>query len=129
MSTKNELRNRNNNNNNTDSKAKEIVENVEKRITKPSKFKKMIIRTITAIIMVSLFLFVVFKLQHIGVCALIVALQFLIYKELIALRYESDETNNLKWFRTIQWLWFFVSMTYAYGTSWLKGKNLYIYID
>ena len=89
-----------------------------------SKVKKIVTRAITAIIMMLSFLFIVFYLGHLWVCALIVVLQTMIFKELVALRYErvkSETEGEVRWFRTIQWGWFFVAMVYAYGSSFLKA--------
>jgi len=88
------------------------------------KSRKILTRAITAIIMMGSFLFIVFYLGHLWVCALIVVLQTMIFKELVALRYERVKTETegeVRWFRTIQWGWFFVAMVYAYGSSFLKA--------
>ena len=89
-----------------------------------SKLYKMLTRSFFAFLMIIGFLLIIFVFGHIGVCALVVVLQFLVYRELISLRYQTVvkiENNKLKWFRTIQWGWFFVAMLYAYGSSWLKA--------
>ena len=89
-----------------------------------SRTKKIFTRAITAIIMMSSFLFIVFYLGHLWVCALIVVLQTMIFRELVALRYEKVKVEfegEVRWFRTIQWGWFFVAMVYAYGSSFLKA--------
>jgi phosphatidate cytidylyltransferase len=88
------------------------------------KTRKILTRAITAILMMSSFLFIVFYLGHLWVCALIVVLQTMIFKELVALRYEKvkrQTEGEVRWFRTIQWGWFVVAMVYAYGSSFLKA--------
>ncbi len=89
-----------------------------------SKLYKMLTRSFFAFLMIIAFLLIVFVFGHVCVCSLVMVLQFLVYRELISLRYQTVvklENNKLKWFRTIQWAWFFVAMVYAYGSSWLKA--------
>lgn len=92
-----------------------------------NKQRKILTRAVTAVGMMSSFLFIVFWLGHLAVCGLIVVLQTMIFKELVGLRYQrvkqlSAETEmEIKFFRTIQWSWFIVAMVYAYGSSFLKA--------
>jgi phosphatidate cytidylyltransferase len=89
-----------------------------------SRLRKILTRAAAAFAMIGAFLFIVFRLGHLAVCALIVVLQTMIFRELVALRYitvKSETADEFRWFRTIQWLWFMVAMIYAYGSSYLKA--------
>ncbi|KAL7506666.1 hypothetical protein ACHAWX_000663 [Stephanocyclus meneghinianus] len=55
---------------------------------------------------------------HLYVCAFVVCLQVLLFRELVTVRYHAffdriEETIPL--FRTTQWMWFFTSIFYAYS--------------
>lgn len=81
-------------------------------------------RALAAVVMMSSFLFIVFKMGHLYVCLLVVILQTMIFNELVVLRYrkiKNENEPNIRWFRTIQWFWFVAAMVYAYGSSFLKA--------
>jgi len=80
-----------------------------------SKLKKIAVRLTSAISMFSVFLFLMFR-GHVYICALIVLVEVLLFRELVKVRYNTffhiiEETIPL--FRTTQWLWFVTSIFYT----------------
>ena len=55
---------------------------------------------------------------HSYICALIVAIELLLFRELVRVRYSAYYAqihDTIPLFRTTQWLWFAVAISYAYG--------------
>ena len=82
-----------------------------------SRLKKVATRIISSLIMISLFIAILLA-GHVYVCALVFILQGLLFRELVTVRYNAyfdriDQTIPL--FRTTQWMWFAISIFYAYS--------------
>ncbi|KAL7546705.1 hypothetical protein ACHAWF_010033, partial [Thalassiosira exigua] len=82
-----------------------------------SRWRKVATRAASGIVMISLFAAILLS-GHAHVCALVFVLEVLLFRELVTVRYHAfydriDSTIPL--FRTTQWMWFFVSIFYAYA--------------
>lgn len=84
--------------------------------------KKMAIRMAAGATM-ALVLTIVVASGHLAVCVMVVAMQFAIFAELLALRFTAakDKAVEGPMFRTVQWGWFATAMVHSYGSSWLKA--------
>ncbi|KAL7473248.1 hypothetical protein ACHAXS_014027 [Conticribra weissflogii] len=90
---------------------------LNKSPTDESRLRKMLIRLISGLVMLSLFILILLS-GHVYVCALVALLQVLLFRELVTVRYHAffdriEQTIPL--FRTTQWMWFFVAIFYAYS--------------
>mmetsp|Transcript_22244 Transcript_22244/g.52552 ORF Transcript_22244/g.52552 Transcript_22244/m.52552 type:complete len:500 (-) Transcript_22244:74-1573(-) len=79
--------------------------------------RKVVTRIASSLIMITLFVGILLS-GHAYVCALVFVLEVLLFRELVTVRYHAffdriEETIPL--FRTTQWLWFAVSIFYAYS--------------
>ena len=79
--------------------------------------RKVVTRIASSLIMITLFGGILLS-GHAYVCALVFVLEVLLFRELVTVRYHAfydriEETIPL--FRTTQWLWFAVSIFYAYS--------------
>mmetsp|Transcript_4759 Transcript_4759/g.6974 ORF Transcript_4759/g.6974 Transcript_4759/m.6974 type:complete len:611 (-) Transcript_4759:106-1938(-) len=82
-----------------------------------SRMTKIAIRLFFGILMVVIFASFV-NLGHIYLCGLIFFTEFMLYRELVKVRYNTffhiiEETIPL--FRTTQWMWFVTAIFYTYG--------------
>jgi phosphatidate cytidylyltransferase len=82
-----------------------------------SRLTKLLTRSISSLVMISVFIAILLS-GHVYVCAFIAGIQVLLFRELVTVRYNAyfdriDRTIPL--FRTTQWMWFFVSIFYAYS--------------
>lgn len=82
-----------------------------------SRLRKILTRILSSLIMISLFIAILLS-GHVYVCTLVFILEILLFRELVTVRYNAyfhriDSTIPL--FRTTQWMWFFVSIFYAYS--------------
>ena len=96
-----------------------------------SKGKKIGIRVFYGALMVIGFLCVLFS-GHVYVCLLVCALEFLLFKELVKVRYNKYIDvieSQIPLFRTTQWVWFFVAVFHTYGEFAinLAKKNTEVY--
>ncbi|CAG8463314.1 11682_t:CDS:2 [Ambispora gerdemannii] len=101
----------------------------EKTITAKNKnWRNMIQRTIWTFIMIGGF-FAAIAAGHVWVIILVVAIQTMVYKEVIALGVPSKE-QKLPWFRTLNWFLLPVSLVicndiFAYVCGKLFGKKIF----
>lgn len=63
----------------------------------------MTVRTIWTFVMIFGF-FIILGLGHIWVIFLVVVIQTLVYKEVIALAHVPSKEKKLPWFKTLNWL-------------------------
>eukprot|EP00939_MAST-03C_sp_MAST-3C-sp1_P001630 g1630.t1 len=87
--------------------------------SKSKMLSKMFTRSLVAMIM-----FVVagliYKAGHVIVGATMFALQVMVFKELLAVRYELNVEKKIPLFRTVVWLWFFVACFYSFGGTFME---------
>jgi len=81
------------------------------------RMRKILIRSISGLAMVLVF-FGILYCGHVYICALVAALELLLFRELVKVRYNTffhiiEETIPL--FRTTQWMWFAVAIFYTYS--------------
>ncbi|KAG4099012.1 phosphatidate cytidylyltransferase [Neocallimastix lanati (nom. inval.)] len=127
---------KNNNNNNLKNRKKNTVEESEENINviqkeeeKPKKEEKTVllaeqpksqkwinwrIRTIWTFVMIFAFFFIIFS-GHLCIILLVLVLQILIFKEIIAIAHYPSQEKKLPWFRIINWYFLFVGIYYLYG--------------
>jgi len=82
-----------------------------------SKLRKILIRLISGILMVGIFVSTMFC-GHLYICSLIFLTEILLFRELLTVRYNTffhiiEETIPL--FRTTQWMWFVTAIVYTYS--------------
>ncbi|KAI9011973.1 cytidylyltransferase family-domain-containing protein [Phycomyces nitens] len=86
----------------------------EQPLTK--KWKNMWIRTITTLLMVGSF-FAILASGHLWVILMVIAIQTLVYSEVIEIAQVPARERNMRWYRTMSW-YFLVAATYfLYGES------------
>jgi phosphatidate cytidylyltransferase len=86
-----------------------------------SKLKKMIIRVIAALVMVSFAAGVILFGRHLGAGAMVSFLTICIFNELVNVAHTEANANlEIPWFRTVPWLWFLVASHLAYSQDGLS---------
>jgi phosphatidate cytidylyltransferase len=81
------------------------------------RFSKIVMRVVFGSCMFVVFSSLVYA-GHIYICALVAAIELLLFRELVRVRYSSyykQIQNTIPLFRTTQWLWFAVAISYTYG--------------
>jgi phosphatidate cytidylyltransferase len=81
---------------------------------------KMFTRSVASVVMAAI-AHTVFSAGHLVVAAVVTALQILVFKEILAVRYDLAREREIPYFRTVVWLWFFVAVFYAYGITYLRA--------
>lgn len=79
--------------------------------------RKILVRVISGTGMISIF-FLCIYLGHLYVCMLVALSEFLLFRELVKVRYNAHFhtiEDTIPLFRTTQWMWFVVAIFYAYG--------------
>lgn len=71
-------------------------------------------RTLWTFVMIFGFFFVIFS-GHLSIILLVLVLQVLIFKEIIAIAHYPIQEKKLPWFRIINWYFLFVGIYYLYG--------------
>jgi len=71
-------------------------------------------RTLWTFVMIFGFFFVIFS-GHLSIIMLVLVLQVLIFKEIIAIAHYPSQEKKLPWFRVINWYFLFVGIFYLYG--------------
>ncbi|KAJ0407350.1 hypothetical protein P43SY_004778 [Pythium insidiosum] len=79
-------------------------------------FKKFMTRVVVGFAMIGLFGLIIYG-GHLYAWLMVVVLQTLIFRELVNVRYKAAAEKKLPWFRSVQWLWFFVALFFNYGDS------------
>ncbi|KAL8129773.1 LOW QUALITY PROTEIN: hypothetical protein V2J09_018928 [Rumex salicifolius] len=79
-----------------------------------NKYKSMWIRTYSTVWMIGGFVSLVY-MGHLYICAMVVAIQILMAKELFNLLRKAHEDRHLPGFRILNWHFFFTAMLFVYG--------------
>ena len=82
----------------------------------PITLKKVLTRTVTAFILIGLYMGML-RAGHFYCILVTVLIQCELYRELVNIRYVAAKENEIPWFRTLQWAWFFVPMISNYGET------------
>jgi len=83
---------------------------------KSQKWTNWWTRTIWTLIMVFAFFLVIFS-GHLSIIGLVLIIQILIFKEIIAIAHYPSQEKKLPWFRLINWYFLFAGCYYLYGES------------
>jgi len=82
------------------------------------RFMKIWIRFLSGCSLISVFMLCIYT-GHIYVCGLVALSEFLVFRELVKVRYNAyfhtRIENTIPLFRTTQWMWFTVAIFYTYG--------------
>jgi len=88
------------------------------QVAKDEKKKsKFVIRVISGVGLISVFGSCIY-LGHLYVCGIVALAEFLLFRELVKVRYNAYFTevqDTIPLFRTTQWAWFSVAIFYTYG--------------
>jgi len=83
-----------------------------------NRLKKIWIRFLSGCALISFFMICIY-MGHIYVCGLVALSEFLLFRELVKVRYNAyfhtRIENTIPLFRTTQWMWFTVAIFYTYG--------------
>jgi len=81
-----------------------------------SFLQKLVKRIIVGAILLSVFAFIVLS-DHLYISLLVIVIQGVVFREIISLRFKTEEARASKvpWFRTLNWYFFLVSLVYVYG--------------
>ena len=82
----------------------------------PVTLKKVMTRTITALVLTFLYL-AMLQAGHFYCILVGVMSQAELYRELVNVRYVEAKERKMPWFRTLQWAWFVVPMFFVYGET------------
>lgn len=85
-----------------------------------SKLMKFVVRMVSSIAMLTTMAAVLYA-GHVVVCATLILLQALVFRELVNLRYIEAKEKEMPYFRSLQWAWYAVAAVYAHGSTWLKA--------
>ncbi|KAN0011813.1 hypothetical protein ACTFIU_007384 [Dictyostelium citrinum] len=120
---KNKINNQNSNNNINNNNIKEngIVDpsannadNLKATDPPSAKYKKLAIRSVMGAFMIGFFTMVL-STDHFIVALFVIALQLLVFKEMIALRYIEAKEKKIPHFRTLNWFFLFTSFFFFYA--------------
>jgi len=78
------------------------------------KYRKFFTRSLWGSLMIIVFAVILLS-DHFLVCLFVVLLQIMVFKEMIALRYQEAKEKNLPGFRTIHWYFLFGTFFFVYG--------------
>ncbi|RIB08385.1 phosphatidate cytidylyltransferas-like protein [Gigaspora rosea] len=92
------------------------TEGMEKRIDDKKKWKNMAVRTLWTFVMIGGF-FAILAAGHSMVVILVVIIQTLVYKEVIALAHVPSREKKLPWFKTLNWYFLASTNYFLYGES------------
>jgi CDP-diglyceride synthetase len=119
----NNTSNDNNNSDNYNVGPRKAMSDIE--VKKDEKrLQKILIRAISGLTLIIFFMICVY-LGHLYVCGLVALSEFLLFRELVKVRYntfyKSRIQNTIPLFRTTQWLWFNVAIFYTYS-DFISGR-------
>ncbi|CAG8467202.1 5601_t:CDS:2 [Dentiscutata heterogama] len=102
---------------NNDNELSNHNDGVEKGIeANKKKWKNMAVRTLWTFVMIGGF-FAFLSTGHSFVVILVVIIQTLVYKEVIALAHVPSKEKKLPWFKTLNWYFLGVTNYFLYGES------------
>jgi phosphatidate cytidylyltransferase len=81
-----------------------------------SSLRKFLTRVVVGFAMIGVFALIMYG-GHLYAWVMVVVLQTLIFRELVNVRYKAAAEKNIPWFRSMQWLWFYVALFFNYGDS------------
>jgi phosphatidate cytidylyltransferase len=100
-----------------------------------SRLKKVVIRVVFGAFMFSVFAGSVYA-GHVWVCLLVMLIQMMLFRELVSVRYSAffhTIEDQVPLFRTTQWMWFAVAISYSYGDFLYdllqSNSKLHAYMD
>lgn len=85
-------------------------------IKEPITLRKVMTRSITAVVLASFYLCLL-QAGHFYCIIVGVLTQAELYRELVNVRYVEAKERKMPWFRTLQWAWFVVPMFFVYGET------------
>lgn len=89
----------------------------------PGSDNKLLVKMVTRSLVASIMFFVagmILNAGHVVVAAFAFGLQVMVFKELLAVRYELAKEKKIPYFRTIVWMWFAVACFYSFGLGFLN---------
>ncbi|CAB4383070.1 unnamed protein product [Rhizophagus irregularis] len=92
------------------------------------KWKNMTVRTIWTFVMIFGF-FLILGLGHIWVIFLVVVIQTLVYKEVIAIAHVPSKEKKLPWFKTLNWYFLISTYYFLYGESIIYYFKAIVMVD
>mmetsp|Transcript_26351 Transcript_26351/g.55384 ORF Transcript_26351/g.55384 Transcript_26351/m.55384 type:complete len:285 (+) Transcript_26351:262-1116(+) len=110
------IRNSNNNINNN-SKGPRLTMSGDQVAKDEKRGSKFLVRVASGLALISVFGSCIY-LGHLYVCGIVAVAEFLLFRELIKVRYNTyfaQVQNTIPLFRTTQWAWFSVAIFYTYG--------------
>ncbi|KAF2076853.1 hypothetical protein CYY_001820 [Polysphondylium violaceum] len=110
-----------------ESNAKQVANNADN--AKPNdppgaKWKKLLVRSIMGAMMIGFFTFVL-NTDHFIVSLFVIALQLLVFKEMIGLRYIEAKEKKIPSFRTLNWFFLLSAFFYFYAKPILVKLSEY----
>lgn len=81
-------------------------------VPKPVSTKSIIIRTVAGLSMVGFYLGLI-RAGHVYCLLVSVSVQFECFRELVNLRYVEAKERAMPLFRTLQWMWFLIAITFV----------------
>ena len=85
-------------------------------VDQPSKWRNWWIRGFWTVVMLMGFLTILY-LGHFYIIALVVVMQLMVYREVIAIGIGPTQARNLPWFRGVHWLFLATTNYFLYGES------------
>lgn len=82
-------------------------------------YKKALTRTIMGAFMIGI-LSLIISSDHIVVVGFLIALQILVFREILNVRYKADKEQKLLGFRSLNWYFLWISLFYLYGKPVLQ---------
>eukprot|EP01132_Coremiostelium_polycephalum_P007832 gene7832-9646_t len=101
-----------------------MVDNVSATDPASSKYKKLLVRSIMGAMMIGFFI-IILSTDHFIVSLFVIALQLLVFKEMISLRYIEAKEKKIPRFRTLAWLFLFSAFHYLYAKPILIKLSTY----
>lgn len=88
---------------------------------------KLITRIISGAVMIAGFAVIV-STNIIVVSSFVILLEILVYREMISIRIEEAKERNLKRFRILSWFFFYATLYYTHGITFLEWLSQYVHI-
>lgn len=98
---------------NTQASAAVVKENDGKDKPKaPVTLQKVVVRSVTACAFMALYLGLL-RMGHLYCIVSVMIVQAELYREFVNVRYVEAKERQMPWFRSLQWMWFVMGMTYV----------------
>ncbi|KAH8551375.1 cytidylyltransferase family-domain-containing protein [Umbelopsis sp. PMI_123] len=92
------------------------------------KWKNWWIRTITTLIMIGSFFFILAS-GHVWVIVMVEAIQTLVYREIIQIAQVPAKARNVRWFKTMSWYFLISTNYFLYGESIMHYFKQIVMVD